>query len=115
MIAWDAGFAAVSGATLLLWYVTVRPDLADLVRRFVPDWPLWLLVLAVFVFSIVNAAGEEAAYRGVVLGALDKARITAPAALVLQAVAFGGVAFPGGFPPRHRRRRVDVRIRLGAR
>jgi membrane protease YdiL (CAAX protease family) len=80
-------------------YVTARPDLADLVRRFVPDWPLWLLVPAVFVFSIVNAAGEEAAYRGVVLGALDKARITAPAALVLQAVAFGALHFRAGFPP----------------
>ncbi len=98
MIALGAAFAAVSGATLLLWYVTVRPDLADLVRRFVPDWPLWLLVPAVFVFSIVNAAGEEAAYRGVVLGALDKARITAPAALVLQAVAFGALHFRAGFP-----------------
>jgi uncharacterized protein len=61
-------------------------------------WSFWLLVPAVFVFSIVNAAGEEAAYRGVVLGALDEARITAPAALVLQAVAFGALHFRAGFP-----------------
>ena len=98
MIAMGAAFAAVSGATLLLWYVTARPDLADLVRRFIPDWPLWLLVPAALVFSIVNAAGEEAAYRGVVLGALERARITAPAALILQAMAFAALHFRAGFP-----------------
>ena len=98
IMALGAAVAAVSGATLILWYVTARPDLADLVRTFIPDWPLWLLIPAALVFSIVNAAGEEAAYRGVVLGALDKARITAPAALVLQAVAFAALHFRAGFP-----------------
>jgi hypothetical protein len=38
-----------------------RPDLH-------PDWPLRLLVPAALVFSVVNAAAEEAAYRGVVFG-----------------------------------------------
>ena len=98
MMASGAAVAGVSGAMLLVWYVTARPDLADLVRRFIPNWPLWLLVPAALVFSLVNAAGEEAAYRGVVLGALDKARITAPAALVLQAVAFAALHFRAGFP-----------------
>jgi membrane protease YdiL (CAAX protease family) len=35
---------------------------------------------------------------GVVLGALDKARITPPAGLVLQAVAFAALHFRAGFP-----------------
>ena len=90
--------AAASGATLLLWYITAQPDLADLVRTFIPDWPLWLLVPAAFVFSVVNAAVEEAAYRGDVLGALNKVQITARAALVLQAVAFAALHFRAGFP-----------------
>lgn len=98
IVALGAAFAAVSGATLLMWYVTARPDLADLVRTFIPDWPLWLLVPAALVFSVVNAAVEEAAYRGVVLGALDKAGVTASAALVLQAVAFAALHFRAGFP-----------------
>ena len=98
MMALGTAFAAVSGATLLLWYVTARPDLADLVRTFIPNWPLWLLLPAALVFSIVNAAGEEAVYRGVLLDALDKARIAAPAALVLQAVVFGALHFRAGFP-----------------
>src|SRR5262245_10107102 len=67
VMAVGAASAAVSGATLFLWYVTARPDLADLVGRFIPNWPPWLLVPAALVFSIVNAAGEEAAYRGVLL------------------------------------------------
>jgi membrane protease YdiL (CAAX protease family) len=91
-------FAAVSGAMLLLWYVTARPDLADLVRTFIPAWPLWLLVPAAFAFAVVNAAVEEAAYRGVVLGSLDTARFPAAAALVLQAVAFSALHFRAGFP-----------------
>jgi membrane protease YdiL (CAAX protease family) len=74
------------------------PDLVDLVRTFIPDWPFWLLVPAAPVFSVVNAAVEEAAYRGVVLGALNKARITAHAVLVLQAVAFAALHFRAGFP-----------------
>jgi len=65
---------------------------------FIPNWSLWLLVPAALVFSVVNAAVEEAAYRGVVLDALDKARITARAALVLQAVAFAALHFRAGFP-----------------
>jgi membrane protease YdiL (CAAX protease family) len=98
LVALSAAFAVISGVTLLLWYVTARPDLADLARTFVPDWPLWSLVPAALVFSIVNAAAEEAAYRGVVFGALQKARITARVALVLQAVASAALHFRGGFP-----------------
>jgi hypothetical protein len=98
IMAFGSAFAAVAGAMLLLWYVTARPDLADLVRTFIPDWPLRLLVPAAFVFSVVNAAFEEAAYRGVVLDALDAARVAAATALVLQAVAFAALHFRAGFP-----------------
>jgi hypothetical protein len=48
--------------------------------------------------STSMAAVEEAAYRGVVLDALDNTRITAPAALVLQAVALAALHFRAGFP-----------------
>ncbi len=98
IVASGAVFAAISGATLLFWYVSVRPDLTDLVVTFIPDWPLWLIAPAALLFSLVNAAVEEAAYRGVVLGALNKARITSPAALVLQAMAFAALHFRAGFP-----------------
>ena len=37
-------------------------------------------------------------YRGVLQGALDTARLTAPAVLILQAVAFAALHFRAGFP-----------------
>ena len=49
-------------------------------------------------FSVVNAAVEEAAYRGVVLGALETARVPTATALVLQAAAFAALHFQAGFP-----------------
>ena len=98
IVALGAAFAAMSGATLLLWYVTTRPDLTDLVQTFIPDWPLRLVVPAALLFCVVNAAVEEAAYRGVLLDALDKARIKAPAALALQALAFAALHFQAGVP-----------------
>jgi len=77
---------------------TARPDLTDLVHTCIPHWPLWLLVPAALVFSLVNAAFEEAVYRGVLQGALNTARLTAPAVLILQAVAFAALHFRAGFP-----------------
>jgi hypothetical protein len=94
-----AGIAAVSGVALFVWQEIARPDLHDLVRTFVPDLPIWLLVAGALVFALLNAAIEEAAYRGVVLAALDVALGPGPAAVVLQAIAFGALhvhGFPRG-------------------
>jgi uncharacterized protein len=93
-----AGIAAVSAAMLLVWYATARPDLADLVRTFIPDWPTAALVPAALAFSLVNAVVEEAAYRGVVLGALERTRIAIPVAVALQATAFSALHLQAGFP-----------------
>ncbi len=38
------GIAAISGTALLAWHEIARPDLQDLVRTFVPNLPIWLLV-----------------------------------------------------------------------
>jgi membrane protease YdiL (CAAX protease family) len=98
VVALGAGVVAVSAVALLSWYGVARPDLADLVRTFVPNWSLWLLVPGALLLSLVNAATEEAAYRGVVLEALDTALGPGPVAVLLQAVAFGALHFRGGFP-----------------
>jgi membrane protease YdiL (CAAX protease family) len=97
-MALGVAFAGISGVALLGWYGIVRPDLEDLVRTFIPGWPLWLLVPAAIVFSLVNAAVEEAAYRGVVLDALDSTLDARGTVLVLQAVAFASLHFQAGFP-----------------
>jgi membrane protease YdiL (CAAX protease family) len=98
ILAAGVAFAVVSAVALLVWYVIARPDLSDLVKTFAPDWPLSLLAPAAFVLALVNAAVEEAAYRGVVLDALDRALGTSVAALLLQAVAFAALHFQSGFP-----------------
>jgi hypothetical protein len=83
-----AGIAAIASAALLAWYAVVRPDLADLVRTFVPNEPLWLLLPGALVFALLNAAIEEAAYRGVVLWALDAVLGPTAANVIAQAAAF---------------------------
>lgn len=90
-----AGIAAVSAAALLAWYAITRPDLADVVRTFVPEQPLWLLVIGALVFALVNAAIEEAAYRGVLLSALEAVLGRGAAPIVLQAVAFAALHVHG--------------------
>jgi membrane protease YdiL (CAAX protease family) len=97
-IALGGGVVAISVVGLLAWYGVMRPDLADLIRTFVPNWSLWLLVPGALLLSLINAATEEAAYRGVALEALDTALGPGPTAVVLQAVAFSTLHFRGGFP-----------------
>jgi CAAX protease family protein len=94
-----AGIAAISGTALLAWHEIARPDLQDLVRTFVPHLPIGLLIPGALVFALLNAAIEEAAYRGVVLAALEVALGPGVAAIVLQAMAFGALhvhGFPRG-------------------
>jgi membrane protease YdiL (CAAX protease family) len=98
LLALAAGVAAVAGLGLVVWYVTFRPDLTDLFQTYVPEQPLWVLMPGAIVFSMLNAAIEEAAYRGIVLSALDAVLGHGAAPIVLQAAAFGALHMYGGFP-----------------
>lgn len=110
LVAFAVGIAVLSGLTLLAWYAITRPNLADVLETYVPDQPLWLLVPGALLFSMLNAAIEEGAYRGLLLGALDatlgraEARLhgerakTGPIPVLLQAIAFGALHLQGGFP-----------------
>ena len=98
LLAFAVGIAAVSGLALLAWYTVARPDLSDVLDTYVRDQPLWLLVPGALLFSMVNAAIEEGAYRGLLLGALDATLGPGPIAVVLQAIAFGALHMHGGFP-----------------
>jgi len=62
--------------------------------------PLGVLIVGGLIFSMANAAVEEAAYRGVFLHALDSSLGPGFAALLLQALAFGAIhirGFPRGW------------------
>jgi membrane protease YdiL (CAAX protease family) len=90
----------LSAAALLSWYLLLHPNVADILEAFVPDLPLGLLIVGGLIFSMVTAAVEEAAYRGVFLHALDRSLGPGFAALLLQALAFGAGhirGFPGGW------------------
>jgi CAAX protease family protein len=93
-----AAIVIVSALAVVAWYVIVQPDLGDLVRTFVPNQALWVLAPSTIVLAMVNAAIEEAAYRGVLLSALDATLGPGLAPLVLQAIAFGALHLYGGFP-----------------
>jgi membrane protease YdiL (CAAX protease family) len=90
----------LSAAALLSWYLLLHRNIADIVKAFVPALPLGLLIAGGLIFSMVTAAVEEGAYRGVILHALDRSLGPGFAALLLQALAFGAIhirGFPGGW------------------
>jgi membrane protease YdiL (CAAX protease family) len=87
---------AVAGGALTIWYFVAEPDLADLVGR-LPKVPLWSLILGSVLFAVINAAVEEAAWRGLWLQALDAAFGPGAISLVVQAASFG-LLHIHGFP-----------------
>jgi uncharacterized protein len=103
----DAGVCLLSlgawllaAVALLSWYLLLHPNIADIVKAYVPSLPLGLLIAGGLIFAMLNAAVEEAAYRGVFLHALDRSLGPGFAALLLQAVAFGAIhirGFPRGW------------------
>jgi len=96
----SAAACLLAAVALLSWYLLLHPNVADIVKAFVPDLPLGLLIVGGLIFSMVNAAVEEGAYRGVILHALDRSLGPGVAALLLQALAFGAIhirGFPRGW------------------
>lgn len=96
---WTATSVLASAIAMSLWLLLLRPDIADLSARYLPDWPLPALIVGGLTFSMLNAAVEEASYRGVVANALELAG-SANLALFGQAVAFGFLhihGFPRGW------------------
>jgi uncharacterized protein len=90
----------LAAVALLSWYLLLRPNIAGIVKAFVPALPLGLIIAGGLIFSMVNAAVEEGAYRGVILQALDTSLGPGFAALLLQALAFGAIhirGFPRGW------------------
>ena len=100
-IALGVATAAISAGALVAWVALAEPDLSDLTAVIPRLPPLAMIVLGVG-FATINAAAEEAIYRGALQGALYKllgrgsiAREVLP--VVVQAVLFG-LAHANGFP-----------------
>jgi membrane protease YdiL (CAAX protease family) len=91
------GLATVvlSAAALTAWALAVRPEPAEYMRE-LQRLPLWLAILGIVAFALVNPVWEEMLFRGVLLTELASVW-GVRAAVVLQAVLFGAAHF-AGFP-----------------
>jgi uncharacterized protein len=91
------GSVVIASTALFVWYVTLHSDVSDIRRAMLPPYPAWMLILGGVAFSMVNAAVEEALFRGLLLDVLDRALGTGVSALLVQAGAFG-LLHIHGFP-----------------
>lgn len=91
------GFTLVAGVALVLWFYTVKPNIYDLIDKFLPEWNTAFLVIGGVLFSIINAAVEEGTFRGVIMQGLDEAIGPGRWSITLQAAAFGTLHI-NGFP-----------------
>jgi membrane protease YdiL (CAAX protease family) len=87
-IGWTCVVAGVTPVALVTWVMVLRPDLHDVVDRYLPNLPLPALLAGAFGFALVNAVLEELIWRGVIQDRLDP--LFGPAmAIALQALSFG--------------------------
>lgn len=95
MLILAVGTVAAAGAALTLWTVVVAqaaPAYLGQLQRY----PVWLAILGVVGFAVVNPVWEEAMFRGVILE--DLTVIWGPGrAVVVQALLFGAAHW-AGFP-----------------
>jgi membrane protease YdiL (CAAX protease family) len=89
-VPWPATLAtaAVTPVALVAWVAWLHPDLRDVVEQYVPSLPTALLAAGAVLFVMVNAALEEAIWRGVFQDGLQT-MMRPGAANVVQAVSFG--------------------------
>ena len=87
----------VSGVALVAWTALTKPDLEHHLAL-VPALPLWVYPLVAVAFAVVNAAMEEAIFRGVMMEALDSALGDGCWSTGTQAVSFAALHYLTGFP-----------------
>jgi membrane protease YdiL (CAAX protease family) len=92
-----AATAVVSGIALYLWDHALRPDLSRHLA-YMPPVPFWFYPFLGLGFAVLNAAMEEAAFRGIVMQSTDSAFGPGVLSLLLQAGLFGALHFLQGFP-----------------
>jgi membrane protease YdiL (CAAX protease family) len=88
--------AALPAIALPAWYLLARPKIAQVVEG-VADLPPWILPPVAVFFALVNAGAEEAAFRGILMDALEGA-VGVAGALTIQAAAFGLIHYAHGIP-----------------
>jgi hypothetical protein len=87
----------LSGIALIGWVMLSNADMRPYLEV-LPQLPVWCYPLAGLGFAIINAAMEEAVFRGVVMDALDRALGGGYASVGIQAILFGAHHYLAGFP-----------------
>lgn len=95
LIAFGVVTVVLAGGALAAWATIVRPEPAPYLLG-LQGLPLWLGILGILGFALVNPIWEEVVFRGVVLEELSRVWGT-PAAIAAQAVLFGAAHW-AGFP-----------------
>jgi membrane protease YdiL (CAAX protease family) len=80
----------MSVIALLLYASLARPDVADTAGD-LDDLPAWTIPLVGAAFVVINAAAEEALYRGVLYRALESETGSTRLTITAQAIAFGAL------------------------
>ncbi|MBM3238089.1 CPBP family intramembrane metalloprotease [Candidatus Poribacteria bacterium] len=89
----------ISSFGLLLWFILWQPNLSRWLT-ILPSWNPMLLIPVGLGFALVNAAIEEAVYRGILMQGLDAALGASNIPVILQAISFGLLhlnGVPGGW------------------
>ena len=96
LVAGSLVVVALSSAALVGWYRLMQPDIASF-TRFIPQWPLYLVLLGGLGFALLNATVEEVIFRGIVWDGVA-ALIPVPWVLLTVQAAFFGTAHFWGVP-----------------
>jgi membrane protease YdiL (CAAX protease family) len=87
----------LSGIVLVGWVTLTNADIEHYLA-IMPKMPIWCYPLAGFGFAVLNAAMEEAVFRGVVMDALDATFGDGHTSVGIQAILFGAYHYQAGFP-----------------
>lgn len=91
------GVSLLSCIALVGWVTLTNADIGRHLMM-MPELPIWCYPLAGLGFAILNAAMEEAVFRGVVMNALDRALGDGYASVGIQAILFAAFHYQSGFP-----------------
>jgi membrane protease YdiL (CAAX protease family) len=86
-----------SGIALVGWVNLTDADIGHHMVQ-MPQWPVWVYPFAGIGFAILNAAMEEAVFRGIIMQALDRTLGEGPVSVGVQAVPFAAFHYLSGFP-----------------
>ncbi|MDE0375088.1 MAG: CPBP family intramembrane metalloprotease [bacterium] len=90
-----AAVGLVAGLALWAWYERRPEQLADIVD-ITRDWSIWTVASLGLLAAVVNAVVEEAVYRGIIQGSLERVLRSGATTLVMQAAVFAALHYPTG-------------------